>query len=165
MIVKVSGSLFRAQSGSKMGSESYLRRGCPQKASWSPLGALLGVLGAEKTKLESLLAALGGLSIQFSSNKKCPKWDPNVLYAPCFLRFQVGVQNWTPILWLSKRISRLPKSIFKGVPTHFWRYRSQALQGFILQLPLWNAVPPSKPRPERGGTALPGRMAFRITPL
>ena len=42
-----------------MGSESHRRRGSPQKASWRLLGALLELLGAEKTKLESLLFALG----------------------------------------------------------------------------------------------------------
>ena len=39
------------------------------KASWKPLGTLLEALGAEKTKLESLLAALGGLPRQISQNK------------------------------------------------------------------------------------------------
>ena len=50
MIFEVLGSLFGAESGSQMGSESHLRRGSPQKASWNPLGTLLGTLGAEKTK-------------------------------------------------------------------------------------------------------------------
>ena len=94
--------------------------------------------------------------------KTCSKWDPRNVGAPSFLRFRVGVQIWTHILRLSKRILGLSKSIFKGCRTHFWRYRWQANKGFILQLPLWNAVPPSKPRPERGGTAVSGRMAFRI---
>ena len=43
-----------------MGSESHLRRGSPQKASWKPLGALLEALGAEKTTLESLLGRSWG---------------------------------------------------------------------------------------------------------
>ena len=64
MIFKVSSPLFWSKEWFKMGSESYLRHGSPQKASWKPLGALLEALGAEKTKLESLLAALGGLSRQ-----------------------------------------------------------------------------------------------------
>ena len=46
-----------------MGSESYLRRGSPRKASWKPLGALLDALGAEKSNLGIALgrswAALG----------------------------------------------------------------------------------------------------------
>ena len=91
-----------------------------------------------------------------------PKWDPKKSPAAHFLLFQGGVQNWTLILWLSKGILRLSKNIFKGCPTHFLNSRWQANKGFILQLPLWNAVPPSKPRPERGGTAVSGRMAFRI---
>ena len=47
MICEVPSSLFRAKIGSKMGSESHLRRGSPQKASWRPLGALLEALGAD----------------------------------------------------------------------------------------------------------------------
>ena len=75
MIFEVQGFLFGAKNGSQMGSESHLRRGSPQKASWKPLVALLEALGAEKTKLESLLAALGGLSRQFSA-KTGPKMGP-----------------------------------------------------------------------------------------
>ena len=161
LIFEVQGSLFGVKNGSKIGSESHLRRGSPQKASWRPLGTLLEALGAEKTKLESLLAALGGLSRQFSP-KKGPKWNPKISPAAYFLLFRVGVQIWTPISWVSKKILRLSKSIFQGCRTHFWRYRWQANKSFILQLPLWNALPPSKPRPERGGTAVSGRMAFRI---
>ena len=63
MIFEVPSSFFGAKIGSQMGSESHLRRGSPQKASWKPLGALLEALGAEKTKLESLLAALGRLLV------------------------------------------------------------------------------------------------------
>ena len=37
---EVPGSLFGAQSGSKMGSESHIRRGSLQKTSWRSLGAL-----------------------------------------------------------------------------------------------------------------------------
>ena len=55
MIFEVPGSLFGAKNGSQIGSESHLRRGSSQKASWTPLGSLLEALGAEKTKLESLL--------------------------------------------------------------------------------------------------------------
>ena len=94
--------------------------------------------------------------------KRGPKWDPKKTPATHFLLFRVGVQIWTPISWVSKRILGLSKNIFQGCRTHFWRYRWQANKSFILQLPLWNALPPSKPRPERGGTAVSGRMAFRI---
>ena len=69
MIFEVPGSLFGAKNGSNIGSESHLRRGSLQKASWRPLGTLLEALGAEKTKLESLLAALGGLPRQISPKK------------------------------------------------------------------------------------------------
>ena len=55
MIFQVPSSLFGAKNWSKKGSESHLRRGRPRKASWKPLGTLLEALGAEKTKLESLL--------------------------------------------------------------------------------------------------------------
>ena len=48
MIFEVQGSLFRIKNGSKIGSESHLRRGSPQKASWGPLGALLEASGADK---------------------------------------------------------------------------------------------------------------------
>ena len=47
MIFEVQGSLFRIKNGSKIGSESHLRRGSPQKASWRALGALLKALGVE----------------------------------------------------------------------------------------------------------------------
>ena len=53
------GSLRGAKSGSKMGSESHLRRGSPQKASWKPLGALLDALGAEKKRLGKALGRFG----------------------------------------------------------------------------------------------------------
>ena len=91
MIFKVPSSLFWSKKWFKMGSESHLRRGSPQKASWKPLGALLEALGAEKTKLESLLAALGSLSRQFSP-KKGSKMGPQKSPAPHYLLFQVGVQ-------------------------------------------------------------------------
>ena len=55
MIFQVPGVSLGAKNESKMGSESHLRRGRPRKASWRPLGSLLEVLGADKTKLESLL--------------------------------------------------------------------------------------------------------------
>ena len=48
MIVEVLGSLSGNGSGSKMESESHLRRGSPQKASWKPLVTLLEAHGAEK---------------------------------------------------------------------------------------------------------------------
>ena len=51
MVFHVSGSPFRAKSGSKMGSESHLRRGSLQIASWKRLGALLDALGAEKSNI------------------------------------------------------------------------------------------------------------------
>ena len=56
---------------------------------------------------ERLLAGLGP--------KKGPKWDPNVLCAPLFLRFQAGVHNWTTILWLAKCIFKLSNGIFKAL--------------------------------------------------
>ena len=65
LMFQVSGSLFGVKGGSKFGSGTHLRRISPQKASWRPLGALLEPLGAEKTNLESLLAALGGLLERF----------------------------------------------------------------------------------------------------
>ena len=49
LICQVQGFLFGAHSGSKMGSESHLRCGRPQKASWRTLGALLEASGAERT--------------------------------------------------------------------------------------------------------------------
>ena len=49
MIFEVQGSLFGAKNGSKMGSESHLRRGSRQKASWKPLGAVLGGSRTEKS--------------------------------------------------------------------------------------------------------------------
>ena len=66
--------------------ESYLRRGSPQQASWRALGTLLEALGAEKTKLESLLAALGGFPRQFSP-KKGSKMGP--ICTLWFLVFEV----------------------------------------------------------------------------
>ena len=101
MIFEVPGSLFGAKNGSNIGSESHLRRGSLQKASWRPLGTLLEALGAEKTKLESLLAALGGLSRQVSAKKgskmgpqkfvrtllfEVPGWGPKL--DPHFMAFQ-----------------------------------------------------------------------------
>ena len=59
------GSLFGAKSGSKMGSESHLRRGSPQKASWRPLGALLEASGAEKSKFGGLLEPSWSASDRF----------------------------------------------------------------------------------------------------
>ena len=56
LIFEVQGFLFGVKDGSKMGSESHLRRVRPRKASWNPLGALLEALGAAVTKLESLFA-------------------------------------------------------------------------------------------------------------
>ena len=44
-----------ARCGSKIGSESHLRRGSPQKASWRPLGTLLEPLGALLDALRALL--------------------------------------------------------------------------------------------------------------
>ena len=44
------------------------------------------------------------------------KWNPANVGAPSFLRFQVGVPNWTPILWLSNSFLKLSKSIFNGFP-------------------------------------------------
>ena len=41
MIFEVPGSLFGAKNGSQIGSESHLRRGSSQKASWRPLGTRL----------------------------------------------------------------------------------------------------------------------------
>ena len=58
MIFEVPSSLFGAQSGSKMGPESHLRRGRPQKASWRRLGTLLEALGAQKNKVGIALGAL-----------------------------------------------------------------------------------------------------------
>ena len=49
MIFKVPSSLFWNKKLFKMGSESHIRRGSPQKASWRPLGALLEASGAEKS--------------------------------------------------------------------------------------------------------------------
>ena len=76
-----------------MGSESHLRRGSPQKASWKPLGALLEALGAEKTKLESLLAALGGLPRQFSP-KKGSKMGPQKIFRSVLF----NAPSWGPKL-------------------------------------------------------------------
>ena len=55
MICKVSGSLFLSQKLFKMVSESHLRRGSPQKASWRPLGTLLEAFGAQKSNWKRLL--------------------------------------------------------------------------------------------------------------
>ena len=76
MIFKVSGSLFSSQKLFKMGSESHLRRGSPQKASWKPLGALLEGFGGRKNKVGIALGrSWGPLKTGFSQN---------------------GVQNGTP---------------------------------------------------------------------
>ena len=48
----------------KMGSESHLRRGGPQKASGEPLGTLLEASGAEKKKLGTALDQLGRLLLK-----------------------------------------------------------------------------------------------------
>jgi len=77
LIFEAPGSLFGAKSGSKMRSESHLRRGSLQKASWKRLGALLDALRAEKTNLESLLGALGALL-----EPKTPPREPNRPPAP-----------------------------------------------------------------------------------
>ena len=118
-------------------------------------------LGAEKTKLESLLAALGGLPRQFSPKKGSKMGPQKISRSPLFTVPSRG-PNWDPHFMGFQGNLGLSKSIFQGCRTHFWRYRWQANKSFILQLPLWNALPPSKPRPERGGTAVSGRMAFRI---
>ena len=86
MIFEVPGSLFGAKNGSNIGSESHLRRGSLQKTSWRPLGTLLEALGAEKTKLESLLAALGSLPRQMSQQKKHKIGPKRTL---CTLLFEV----------------------------------------------------------------------------
>ena len=128
-----------------------------------PLGSLLErswkLLEPEKQSWNRSWPLLEASQDRFNQKSK---WNPKQSPAPHFLLFQVGVQNGTPILWFSRRISGLSKSKFEGFPTHLPRYRWKANKDFILQPPLWNAVPPSKPRPERGGTAVPGRMAFRI---
>ena len=51
--------------------------------------------------------------------QRSPKWDPKNVYAPFFLLFQVGVQNWTPILLLSQLILGLAKRILNGFHEHF----------------------------------------------
>ena len=78
MIFEVPGRHFGTKNGARMGPESHLRRGSLQKASWRALGTLLEALGAEKTKLESLLAALGGLPRQFSPKKGSKMGPPNI---------------------------------------------------------------------------------------
>ena len=45
-----------------MGSESHLRRGRRQEASWEPLGALLEALGAEKSNWGAALGRPRGAS-------------------------------------------------------------------------------------------------------
>ena len=92
MIFEVPGHHFGIRNGPRTGSESHLRRGSPQKASWRPLGALLEALGAEKTKLESLLAALGSLSRQMSPQKS--KMGPRI----CWRTLLFEVPSWGPKL-------------------------------------------------------------------
>ena len=89
MIFEVQGSLFRIKNGSKIGSESHLRRGSPQKASWRPLGALLEALGAEKISLERLL---GG--------QERPKSDSNFVF--------VGSQSF------QEHSKRLPRGFLRA---------------------------------------------------
>ena len=143
-----------------MGSESHLRRGSLQKASWKPLGTLLEALAAEITKLESLLAALGGLSRQFSPKKES-KMGPI-----CTLRFLgFEVPSWgpklDPILWLPEGILRLPNNIFNVFRSTFGC--QNVTQIMVLSFSLLSGIPSRQAfRSKKGGTAVSGRMAFRI---
>ena len=121
----------------------------------------MDALGAEKTKLESLLAALGSFSRQLSPKKASNMGPQNI---SCNLLFTVPSRgpNLDPHFMGFQEDFRGFQMHFQGCRTHFWRYRWQANKSFILQLRLWNALPPSKPRPERGGTAVSGRITFRI---
>ena len=71
LIFKVQGSLCGVKVGSQMGSESHLRRGSFQKASWRPLGAILEASGAEKVCLEASWSRLGALK----TVPRCPDRD------------------------------------------------------------------------------------------
>ena len=79
MIFEVQVSLFGAKNTSKIGSESHLRRGSSQKASWKPLGTLLEASGAEK---KILGAALGRskrnlkTGFNYLGDQSAPKTEP-----------------------------------------------------------------------------------------
>ena len=77
-------------------------------ASWTALG---GLWSRKKLVLNGSWPVQEGFQDRFHP-KRVPKWDPFVLSGASFLRFQVGVQNRTPILRLFKRISRLSKGMF-----------------------------------------------------
>ena len=84
VIFEVQGPFFGAQSGSKMWSESHLRRGSPQKASWRPLGTLLEPLGAEKSHIgialgrswRPLKTGFNKKEVQTGTPIRGLKWDP-----------------------------------------------------------------------------------------
>ena len=78
------------------------------------LGALLAASGAEKKKSGTALGRLGA-----KKGAKMAKWNPANFELPHFGGFQVGVQNWTLILELSRWILELSKSILEALQEHF----------------------------------------------
>ena len=105
-----------------MESESHLRRGSPQKASWRPLGALLEALGAEKNKVGIALgrswkpsktdfskkgSKMGPQKISRSQHFPVPSWGPKL--DPPFHNFRRGFRGFPrACLTFSKSIFRLP---------------------------------------------------------
>ena len=81
--------------------------------SWKPLGALLEALGAEKTKLESLLAALGSLPRHISTKKGSKMGPPT-----CSRTLLFEVPSWGPKL---DPHFMVPQRDFKAFQVHVER--------------------------------------------
>ena len=108
----------RTQNQSKMGSESHLRRGGPQKASGEPLGALLEALGAEKKKLGT---ALG----RFGAKKGAKMVTQKITTRQAFWGSKLGSKIGPPFccfprtfLSLPREFSSLRKSIVCSMDSH-----------------------------------------------
>ena len=76
LLLRVQGLQNRTQNRSKIGSESHIRRGGPQKAFGQPLGVFLDASGAEKKKLGTALCPK-------RKPKWLSKWHPKTLQDAC----------------------------------------------------------------------------------